>query len=95
MNETLPRSVLTHATTSATLLALALLGGEVIRPFSLVMLFGVVTGTFSSIFVAAPVLLYIETKWPRKIGEKGGVGHRHVTRTERTRNRSQETAAAR
>jgi preprotein translocase subunit SecF len=95
VNETLPRSVLTHATTSATLLALALLGGEVIRPFSLVMLFGVVTGTFSSIFVAAPVLLYIESKWPRKAGEKGGVGHRHVTRNERQRSRSQETAAAR
>jgi preprotein translocase subunit SecF len=69
INETLPRSVLTHGTTLATLLALALFGGEVIRPFSLVMFFGVFTGTFSSIFIAAPVLLWIESKWPPRIGE--------------------------
>ena len=64
INETLPRSVLTHATTLATLLALALLGGEVIRPFALVMFFGVFTGTFSSIYIAGPLLLYIEQRWP-------------------------------
>jgi len=64
INETLPRSVLTHLTTLATLLALAIFGGEVIRPFSLVMFFGVFTGTFSSVFIAAPVLLWIEHKWP-------------------------------
>ncbi len=74
VNETLPRSVLTHATVFATLLAIALLGGEVIRPFSLVMLFGVVTGTFSSIYVAPPLLLWIETKWPRATGDTGMAG---------------------
>jgi preprotein translocase subunit SecF len=71
VNETLPRSVLTHATVFATLLALALLGGEVLRPFALVMLFGVVTGTFSSIYVAPPLLLWIESKWPRAATESG------------------------
>ncbi len=79
VNETLPRSILTHATTAATLVALALLGGEVIRPFSLVMLFGVVTGTFSSIYVASPILLWIERKWPRGVG-KGGAGARSARR---------------
>ena len=64
VNETLPRSVLTHATTLATLSALAILGGEVIRPFALVMFFGVFTGTFSSIYIAGPLLLYIEQRWP-------------------------------
>src|ERR1041385_602212 len=64
INETLPRSILTHGTTIVTLLALAIFGGEVIRPFSLVMFFGVFTGTFSSIYIASPVLLYIETRWP-------------------------------
>jgi protein-export membrane protein SecD/preprotein translocase SecF subunit len=64
INETLPRSVLTHLTTLAVLLALAIFGGEVIRPFALVMFFGVFTGTFSSIFIAAPVLMWIEKKWP-------------------------------
>ena len=76
VNETLPRSILTHATTMATLLALTFLGGEVIRPFALVMLFGVFTGTFSSIYVASPILLYIETRWPRPVGDRGGVGPR-------------------
>jgi len=64
INETLPRSILTHGTTLATLLALAIFGGEVIRPFALVMFFGVLTGTFSSIFIASPVLLAIEQRWP-------------------------------
>ncbi len=64
INETLPRSILTHGTTLSTLLALAIFGGEVIRPFALVMFFGVFTGTFSSIYIAAPVLMYIETRWP-------------------------------
>ncbi len=64
VNETLPRSVLTHGTTLATLTALAIFGGEVIRPFALVMFFGVFTGTFSSIYIASPVLMWIEHKWP-------------------------------
>ena len=64
VNETLPRSVLTHGTTLATLGALAIFGGDVIRPFAMVMFFGVFTGTFSSIFIAPPVLLLIEKRWP-------------------------------
>jgi preprotein translocase subunit SecF len=64
INETLPRSVLTHGTTMASLIALSIFGGEVIRPFALVMLFGVFTGTFSSIYIAAPVLMAIEKRWP-------------------------------
>jgi preprotein translocase subunit SecF len=64
VNETLPRSILTHGTTLSTLLALAVFGGEVIRPFALVMFFGVFTGTFSSIYIASPVLMWIEHKWP-------------------------------
>jgi preprotein translocase subunit SecF len=64
VNETLPRSILTHGTTIATLLALTIFGGEVIRPFALVMLFGVFTGTFSSIYIASPVLMAIEKRWP-------------------------------
>ncbi len=64
INETLPRSILTHGTSLATLLALAIFGGEVIRPFALVMFFGVFTGTFSSIYIASPVLMAIEQRWP-------------------------------
>jgi preprotein translocase subunit SecF len=64
INETLPRSVLTHGTTMVTTLALVFLAGEVLRPFALVMTFAIFTGTFSSIYIAAPVLLYIEKRWP-------------------------------
>src|SRR3954452_16936722 len=64
INETLPRSILTHGTTLSTLLALAIFGSEVIRPFALVMFFGVFTGTFSSIYIASPVLMAIEKRWP-------------------------------
>ena len=44
--------------------------GEVIRPFSWIMLFGIVTGTFSSIYIAGPVLLWIERRWPRARADK-------------------------
>ena len=64
INETLPRTVLTGGTTILTALTLAFVAGPVIRPFSLVMTFGIVVGTFSSIFVASPVLLWIERRWP-------------------------------
>jgi preprotein translocase SecF subunit len=64
INETLPRTALTSGTSIAVLLSLALLGGEVVRPFALVMLFGVIVGTYSSIFIASPVLLAIERRWP-------------------------------
>jgi preprotein translocase subunit SecF len=89
INETLPRSVLTHATAFAATLALLIFAGEVIRPFSWVMAFGIVTGTFSSIYVAAPVLLWIERKWPRKTGARQSSST--ATPTSRTR-RSPATA---
>jgi preprotein translocase subunit SecF len=73
VNETLPRSVMTHATAMAATLALLFFAGEVIRPFAWVMAFGIFTGTFSSIYVAAPVLLWIERRWPREASTaKGG-----------------------
>ena len=65
INETLPRSVMTHVTVFAATLSLLIFAGEVIRPFSWIMAFGVFTGTFSSIYVAGPILLWIEHKYPR------------------------------
>ncbi len=70
VNETLPRSILTHATALAATLALLFFAGEVIRPFAWVMAFGIFTGTFSSVYVASPILLYIEQRWPRSIDGK-------------------------
>jgi preprotein translocase subunit SecF len=90
VNETLPRSVMTHATTLAATLALLIFAGEVIRPFAWVMAFGIFTGTFSSIYIAGPVLLWIERKWPRKLGMSKGSST--VTSTSQTK-RSPVTAA--
>ena len=90
INETLPRSILTHATAFAATLALLFFAGEVIRPFAWVMAFGIFTGTFSSIYIASPVLLWIERKWPRKLGVSRGTST--ATRTSPTK-RSPVTAA--
>ena len=64
INETLPRTVLTSGTTLATLAALYLFGGAVIRDFALVLILGIGIGTFSSVFVASPALYAIDKKWP-------------------------------
>ncbi len=74
VNETLPRTVMTGSATLATLLSLLILGGDVIRPFAWILTFGIIVGTFSSIFVAAPILLAIERRWPHKVGDRSGVG---------------------
>lgn len=57
INQTLSRTILTGATTMLALAALYIFGGEVIRSFAFAMLFGVAVGTFSSIYMAAPVLI--------------------------------------
>ena len=57
INQTLSRTVMTSLTVFLTLLILFIFGGEVTRGFAFAMLIGVVTGTYSSIFVAAPVLV--------------------------------------
>ncbi len=64
INETLPRTILTSGTTLGATLALLVLAGETIRGFAWVMTFGLITGTFSSIYIASPLLLAIERRWP-------------------------------
>lgn len=63
INETLPRTVLTSTTTLAVLLSLFFVGGAVIRDFTVVLILGVVVGTYSSIFVASPALLEIQSRF--------------------------------
>lgn len=60
INETLSRTVMTSVTTLLALLALYFLGGEVIRDFSFAMIWGVLIGTYSSICLAVPLLLYLD-----------------------------------
>jgi len=69
INQTLPRTVLTAGTTLLSALVLSFFAGEVIRPFALVMSFGIVVGTFSSIFVASPILHWIveRVREPRSV----------------------------
>src|SRR6185436_8209856 len=57
INQTLSRTVMTSLTVFLTILILFIFGGEVTRGFAFAMLIGVITGTYSSIFVAAPLLV--------------------------------------
>jgi len=57
LNETLNRTILTALTTIIALLALVILGGEVLKTFSIAVLFGVIVGTYSSIFIATTTIL--------------------------------------
>src|SRR5690606_37327896 len=62
VNETLPRTVLTGGATLAVLIILSVLAGVVIREFALTMFFGIVVGTYSSIFIATPALVEIQKR---------------------------------
>ena len=70
INETLSRTILTSSTTLVVVLALFILGGGVIHDFAFAMLVGIVIGTYSSIFVASPVLLI----WEKRFSKGGGRG---------------------
>jgi preprotein translocase SecF subunit len=62
MNDTLTRTIVTGLSTGLALIALALFGGEVLKSFSYAMIFGLVVGTYSSVFIAAPILIYLGLK---------------------------------
>jgi preprotein translocase subunit SecF len=66
-NSTLSRTILTASTTLISLLALILFGGEALFSFSVATFFGIALGTYSSIYISAPILLYFD---PRKKDEK-------------------------
>jgi preprotein translocase subunit SecF len=62
MNDTLTRTIITGVSTGLALISLAIFGGEVLKSFSYAMLFGLVIGTYSSVFIAAPILIYLGLK---------------------------------
>ena len=62
INSVLPRTILTSLATMMALLALYVFGGDVIRGFTFTMIWGVIVGTYSSIFIASPVLILLGTK---------------------------------
>ena len=63
INETLSRTIITSTTTLLALLSIFILGGEILRGFALAMIIGVLVGTYSSIFVASPILKYLNVSF--------------------------------
>ena len=72
INETLARTIITSVTTLLALFSIFILGGEILRGFSFAMILGVLIGTYSSIFVAAPILKYFKVSYKtiEKVEEK-------------------------
>jgi len=60
INETLSRTIITSSTTLLALLSIFLFGGEILKGFSLAMILGVILGTYSSIFIANPLLVLFQ-----------------------------------
>ena len=62
INETLPRTLKTSVTTLLALIAIYFFGGEILKGFSFALIWGVIVGTYSSIFIAAPLILIMNIK---------------------------------
>ena len=71
LNETLSRTILTVSTVALAVLSLLIFGGEVLKGFSIAMLWGIAIGTYSSLFIAAPILHYVQPK-RRAVAREGG-----------------------
>jgi SecD/SecF fusion protein len=82
INQTLSRTILTSTVTLIPILCLFLLGGAVLRDFSLAIIIGVVVGTYSSIFIASPIVLW----WTRARGESTSSLRREITQKATTVN---------
>ena len=63
INETLSRTFITSITTLLALFSIFFLGGQILKGFSFAMILGVIIGTYSSIFVASPVLKYLKVSY--------------------------------
>ena len=66
INQTLSRTIITSGLTWMVVLALFLLGGEVLRGFAFVLMIGIIVGTYSSIFIASPIILFWEHFFAKK-----------------------------
>ena len=69
INETLSRTIITSATTLLALLSIFIFGGEILKGFSLAMILGVVFGTYSSIYIANPILVYLKVSYKTVVKE--------------------------
>ena len=69
INETLSRTIITSATTLLALLSIFIFGGEILKGFSLAMILGVIFGTYSSIYIANPILVYLRVSYKTVVKE--------------------------
>ena len=72
LNQTLSRTLLTSVTTLLALFAIFFFGGAVIRDFSFALIWGVLVGTYSSVFVASPVVMMLNIRGSITSGSVGG-----------------------
>ena len=82
MNQTLSRTVLTSGLTLLTALSLFMFGGQVLNGFSFALVVGIIVGTYSSIFIASPILVFWQNFMDTTEGEagSGGSGRRNAAR---------------
>jgi len=69
INETLSRTIITSVTTLLALLSIFIFGGEILKGFSLAMILGVIFGTYSSIYIANPILVYLRVSYKTVVKE--------------------------
>ena len=69
LSQTLSRTIVTSLTTLLVVVILFIYGGDVLRPFSLALIIGVIIGTYSSLFVASPIMLFLEKRYNIQIEE--------------------------
>ncbi len=67
VNQTLSRTLLTSMTTLAVVTAILILGGQVLRDFALALVIGLTVGTYSTIYVASALLIWLERRYPHTV----------------------------
>ncbi len=73
LNQTLGRTIVTSLTTLLVVMVLFLYGGNVLKPFAFTLIIGVLLGTYSSLFIASPIMLYLEEKFNLEVEEKENI----------------------
>lgn len=81
INQNLSRTIITSGTTFLVVMVLFFMGGQVLHSFALALLVGIVVGTYSSIYIASPILV----EWAEKIGQEAGQKKGKISRTTRAR----------
>ena len=70
LNQTLSRTIVTSFTTLMVVIVLYIYGGEVLQPFAFALIIGVILGTYSSLFIASPIMLFLDKKFNIEIEEQ-------------------------